>query len=97
MAFRSVTLVGFEVSLDYLNRSFRTLYFACPAHQAFIDLNWDGLLFFDFVDGDGASINTCSAPGAFGIINYDLNHFKFHPMLFFHSEKECRIKVFRCT
>lgn len=83
--------------LDHLDRSFRTLHFAGPAHQAFIGLHRNRLLVFDFINCNRARINTCSTPSALSVINNNLDHFKFHPMLFFHSEQESKIKAFRCN
>jgi hypothetical protein len=73
--------------LNDLNRSFGALHFACPADQTFIDFYWDGFLVFDLVNGDGASIYACSTSCAFGIVNYDLNHFSFLQMWFFIQRK----------
>jgi hypothetical protein len=84
---RNVASAGAAALLNDLNRGFRALYFACPADQTFIDFCWDGFLVFDFVDGNGTSVDASSTSCAFGIVDYYLHHFAFLQMWFFIQSK----------
>ena len=84
---RNVASARVAALLNDLNRGFRALYFACPADQTFIDFYWDRFLVFDLVDGNGTSIDAGSTSCAFGIVNYDLHHFRFLQMWFFIQSK----------
>ncbi len=80
---------------DYLNRTFRTLCFTCPANQTFAGFAWSGFAVFDFVNADGASVDTSFASSAFRVDN-NFYHFCLTSVQYFSQKSSSKIKGFRC-
>ncbi len=60
---------------DYLDGIFWTLGFACPADEAFFNFYWDGFSILYFINAYGAHVDTCTASGAFVVVNHYFYHF----------------------
>ena len=61
--------------LDDFDGAFWALHLACATDKTVVNVYWNRLAVFHFVNANRTGVNACFASSAFFNINFDFNHY----------------------